>query len=171
MFTNIFVVFHVLSIFGTYNAASDVKKTFTLPRSMMNNSDLARIINSDEIQTKVRAAREGFAKPSQKRNPLKNLGTMLKLNPYIAQVKRSEVAAAAVSASKKRKLSPTDVKVKGKKAKNVKATARIATDAKLVQKAKFSETLRATPETPCTSFLNSYNKLEECMDKGVKAKK
>lgn len=74
------------SIFGTYTAASDVKKTFSLPRSMMNNSDLARIINSDEIQTKVRAAREGFAKPSQKRNPLKNLGTMLKLNPYITQV-------------------------------------------------------------------------------------
>ena len=63
-----------------------MKKTFSLPRTMMNNSDLSRIINSDEIQTKVRAAREGFAKPSQKRNPLKNLGTMLKLNPYIAQV-------------------------------------------------------------------------------------
>lgn len=63
-----------------------MKKTFSLPRTIMNNSDLARIINSDEIQTKVRAAREGFAKPSQKRNPLKNLGTMLKLNPYIAQV-------------------------------------------------------------------------------------
>jgi len=74
------------SIFGTYTAASDVKKTFTLPRSMMNNSDLARIINSDEIQTKVRAARAGFAKPSQKRNALTNLGTMLKLNPYMAQV-------------------------------------------------------------------------------------
>ena len=133
-----------VSIFGTYTAASDVKKTFTLPRTMMTNSDLARIINSDEIQTKVssfpqpsllpcllafaparrgrvlpwsdmsagicclslpssptllpallrlplcgaqvRDARAGFAKPSRKRNPLKNLGSMLKLNPYIAQV-------------------------------------------------------------------------------------
>jgi hypothetical protein len=43
----------VCSIFGTYTAASDVKKTFSLPRTMMANSDLARIINSDEIQTKV----------------------------------------------------------------------------------------------------------------------
>ena len=34
----------------------------------------------------VRDARAGFAKPSRKRNPLKNLGTMLKLNPYVAQV-------------------------------------------------------------------------------------
>merc|ERR1712216_1000927 len=46
------------STFGTYTAASDVKKTFALPRTMMSNADLARIINSDEIQTKVRAARE-----------------------------------------------------------------------------------------------------------------
>merc|ERR1719231_1336631 len=114
------------SIFGTYTAASDVKKTFTLPRTMMTNSDLSRIINSDEIQTKVRDARAGFAKPSRKRNPLKNLGSMLKLNPYIAQVKRAETAAAAVSASKKRKLSPTDAKQKGSKAKNLKATAKKA---------------------------------------------
>jgi large subunit ribosomal protein L4e len=159
------------SIFGTYTAASDVKKTFSLPRTMMNNSDLARIINSDEIQTKVRAAREGFAKPAQKRNALKNLGTMLKLNPYVAQVKRAETAAAEVSASKKRKLSPTNTKTPGKKAKTVKAVARKAKDAALTNKAKFRETLRATPETPCTSFLDSYNKLEETMDKGVKAKK
>merc|ERR1719183_32760 len=60
----------------------------------MSNADLARIINSDEIQTKVRAAREGFAKPSRKRNALTNLGTMLKLNPYVGQVKRAETAAA-----------------------------------------------------------------------------
>lgn len=53
---------------------------------MMTNADLARIINSDEIQSKVRTAKAGFAKPSRKRNPLKNLGTMLKLNPYVAQV-------------------------------------------------------------------------------------
>lgn len=159
------------SIFGTYNAASDVKKTFTLPRAMMNNSDLARIINSDEIQTKVRAAREGFAKPSQKRNPLKNLGSMLKLNPFISQVRRAEIAQAAVGAGKKRKLAPTDAKEKSKKLKTKKAARRLATDAKLTQRAKYGETLRATPETPCTSFLNSYNKVEEAIDKGVKAKK
>ena len=47
------------SIFGTYTASSDVKKTVQLPRSMMGNADLTRIINSDEIQTKVRATSEG----------------------------------------------------------------------------------------------------------------
>ena len=39
-----------------------------------------------------------------------------------------------------------------------------------MQKAKFGETLRATPETPCSSFLDSYNKVEEQIDKGVMAK-
>jgi len=159
------------SIFGTYSAASDVKKTFTLPRTLMANADLAAIINSDVVQSKVRAARAGFAKPSRKRNPLKNLGSMLKLNPYIAQVKRAEAAAAEVSASKKRKLTPTNVKAGGKKAKSVKQTAVKSKDAKLTMKANFFETLRATPETPCTSFLDSYNRVEEATDKGVKAKK
>ena len=87
-----------------------------------------------------------------------------------SQVKRSETAAAEMSASKKRKLTPTSVKAGGKKAKNAKATAVKAKDAKLVQKAKFGETLRATPETPCSSFLDSYNKVEEQIDKGVMAK-
>jgi len=159
------------SIFGTYTAASDVKKTFTLPRTMMTNSDLARIINSDEIQTKVRDARAGFAKPSRKRNPLKNLGTMLKLNPYVAQVKRAETSAAAASAGKKRKLSPTDAKQKGAKAKNLKKTARASKDAKLQAKANFAETLRGTPETPCAAFLESYNRVEESMVPCKKAKK
>jgi len=158
------------SIFGTYTASSDVKKTFQLPRSMMGNADLTRIINSDEIQTKVRAAREGFAKPSQKRNPLRNLGTMLKLNPYVAQLKRAETAAAAVSAGKKRKLSPTNTKKPGKKAKTVKQAARFCKDRKLENKARFVETLRGTPETPCASFLNKYNKVEETLPKGIKAK-
>lgn len=76
-----------------------------------------------------------------------------------------------MSASKKRKLSPTTVKAGGKKAKNAKATAVKAKDAKLAQKAKFTETLRGTPETPCAAFLVSYNKIEEQIDKGGPATK
>jgi large subunit ribosomal protein L4e len=144
------------SVFGTLTKKSDVKKFFTLPRSIMTNSDLARIINSNEVQShpKLRAAKEGFAKPSRKRNPLKNLGTMLKLNPYIAQVRRAEAAAgAAAAAGKKRKLAaPTP--------KDVKAAANKRTKlGKAVNYGKFKETLKATPETPATSFLDSYNKV------------
>jgi len=138
------------SIFGSHTSKSDVKKYFTLPRSTMFNPDLARIINSDEVQSKVRVAKPGFSKPSQKRNPLVNLGAMLKLNPYFAQVRRAEEAAAkAVKAGKKRKLvsKPT---AKERKANSVQKKACLA---------KFSETLKATPETPASSFLDSYNKV------------
>lgn len=117
----------------------------------MFNPDLARIINSDEIQSKVRPAKPGFSKPAQKRNPLVNLGAMLKLNPYVGQVKRAEQAAQKANESKKRKLSAQPVKNVGtvsKKAKNNNAT-------------KFSETLRSTPETPASAFLDSYNAVEE----------
>merc|ERR1712205_92051 len=156
------------STFGTYTAASDVKKTFALPRTMMSNADLARIINSDEIQTKVRAAREGFAKPSRKRNALTNLGTMFKLNPYVGQVKRAETAAAEAGAAKKRKLTPTTVKAKGKKGKDVKKTARAAA-CQAGDEGQLLGDYARHPDTPMASFLDSYNKIGDAMDKPVKS--
>ena len=72
---------------------------------------------------------------------------MLKLNPYVAQLKRAETAAAAVSAGKKRKLSPTNTKKPGKKAKTVKQAARFCKDRKLENKARFVETLRCRHKT------------------------
>lgn len=37
------------SIYGTYTEKSDVKSNFQLPRHCMTNTDLNRIINSDEV--------------------------------------------------------------------------------------------------------------------------
>mmetsp|Transcript_47765 Transcript_47765/g.126694 ORF Transcript_47765/g.126694 Transcript_47765/m.126694 type:complete len:309 (+) Transcript_47765:360-1286(+) len=136
------------SIFGTLSKKSDVKKYFALPRGLMTNADLSRIINSNEVQShpKLRPAKEGFAKPSQKRNPLRNLGTMLKLNPYIAQVRRAELAAAG----KKRPLEAKVTKEQRSKNKRLKNS----------NAAKFKETLKATEETtPAHAFLLSYNKV------------
>lgn len=54
-----------------------------LPRACMANGDLARLINSDEIQSAVRPAKSAGPKHAPlKKNPLRNLGAMLKLNPY-----------------------------------------------------------------------------------------
>jgi large subunit ribosomal protein L4e len=138
-------------VFGSYTAGSEVKKTFNLPRPSMSNADVARIINSDEIQSRVRAARAGFAKPIRKRNPLVNLGSMLKLNPYVAQMKRAETALMKVNAGKKRRLA----------AKAGKDTKKKAATNKAMAATKFAETLRGTAETPCAAFLQSYNKVEE----------
>jgi len=59
----------------------------------MANSDVTRIINSDEIQSKLLPSKAVAALPKQKKNPLKNLGAMVKLNPYALAAKRLEIQA------------------------------------------------------------------------------
>ncbi|CAM9161179.1 unnamed protein product [Ectocarpus fasciculatus] len=85
------------SIFGTYDANSAAKKGFNLPRAPMTNADLARIINSDEIQSVVRPAVTAALELPAKRNPLKNHDVMVALNPFAAQTKARAVAKATAS--------------------------------------------------------------------------
>merc|ERR1719354_61233 len=66
------------SIYGTYRKKSSAKTNYSLPRHIMNNANLGRIINSDEIQSVVRAAQHQRVRRSHKKNPLKNLGAMVK---------------------------------------------------------------------------------------------
>jgi len=70
------------SLFGTFTKPSSEKKGFVLPRSKMANSDLTRIVNSDEIQTRLRHKRKVPKYTPHKKNPLVNRNEMLKLNPY-----------------------------------------------------------------------------------------
>merc|ERR1712196_587497 len=92
---------------GKNGALSTEKKGYRLPRSMMTNSDLPRIINSDEVQAKVVPAKKSDTAASTKRikkNPLKNLGTLIKLNPYAKKLKtEGRIAASTKSANKKPK--------------------------------------------------------------------
>jgi large subunit ribosomal protein L4e len=81
-------------IYGSVNRESTQKSGYTLPRSIMTNSDLTRLINSDEVQSKVRAPKAGAKKGSRlKKNPLKNLGVKVRLNPYAICLRRSELLA------------------------------------------------------------------------------
>jgi large subunit ribosomal protein L4e len=79
------------SIFGTTTEVSATKKGYKLPRSLLTNSDLTRLINSDEIQSVVNApkTRQRTHLPLKK-NPLKNLGALLKLNPYAKTARRQQ---------------------------------------------------------------------------------
>lgn len=65
-----------------------------VPRLPMANSDLARLINSDEIQSVVNAPKTVKIGKTLKKNPLKNLGAMLKLNPYAKTIRRQELSMA-----------------------------------------------------------------------------
>jgi len=114
------------SLYGTYRKAAAEKVDYHLPRAIMSSTDLGRIINSDEIQSKLRPKIARSRMALKKRNPLKNLQFAIKLNPYagvqrrkdiIAQQKRSKAKAELLE--KKRKGVP--VKKDPKVAKSEKA--------------------------------------------------
>ncbi|GLE01438.1 hypothetical protein PINS_up010268 [Pythium insidiosum] len=89
------------SIYGTYSKKSAEKNDYSLPRHIMNNANLGRLINSDEIQSVVRAGKYSNYRRHQKKNPLKNLGAMVKLNPYSLVARRAELRAQALRKEKK----------------------------------------------------------------------
>eukprot|EP01138_Halocafeteria_seosinensis_P007891 gb/GECG01008062.1/.p1 GENE.gb/GECG01008062.1/~~gb/GECG01008062.1/.p1 ORF type:complete len:429 (+),score=66.39 gb/GECG01008062.1/:1-1287(+) len=80
-------------LFGSLSKKSEEKHNYQPPRPLMNNADLARIINSEEVQKKLRPTVKQNKRPTHKKNPLKNLGAMVKLNPYAMTRKRNELLA------------------------------------------------------------------------------
>ncbi|KAL6507952.1 60S ribosomal protein L4A [Orobanche gracilis] len=82
-------------IYGTFDKPSEKKRGYVLPRTKMLNADLARIINSDEVQSVVRPIKREIKRTPLKKNPLKNLNVMLKLNPYAKTAKRMALLAEA----------------------------------------------------------------------------
>ncbi|XP_058777635.1 large ribosomal subunit protein uL4 [Vicia villosa] len=83
------------SIYGSFDKPSEKKKGYVLPRAKMTNSDLTRIINSDEVQSVVRPIKKEVKRATLKKNPLKNLNVMLRLNPYAKTAKRAALLAEA----------------------------------------------------------------------------
>lgn len=83
------------SIYGSFSKASEKKKGYLLPRAKMVNADLARIINSDEVQSVVKPIKKEMKRAPLKKNPLKNLNVMLKLNPYAKAARRMSLLAEA----------------------------------------------------------------------------
>ncbi|XP_010558283.1 PREDICTED: 60S ribosomal protein L4-1-like [Tarenaya hassleriana] len=83
------------SIYGSFDKPSEKKKGYVLPRPKMVNADLARIINSDEVQSVVKPIKKNVKRAVLKKNPLKNLNVMLKLNPYAKTARRMSLLAEA----------------------------------------------------------------------------
>jgi len=109
------------SIFGTWTQESEQKVGYTLPRAKMFNSDLQRIINSDEIQSVLRPKNTDSGVRPLKKNPLKNLGFLVKLNPYALSARRAELLR---SGPKRKHLSEEDAKKKREKFKKKAKTAK-----------------------------------------------
>lgn len=79
------------SIYGTYREGSSKKSGYMLPRSILSNPNISRIINSDEIQSSLRARKIATPVASVKKNALKNLGVRIKLNPAAKNNVRREL--------------------------------------------------------------------------------
>jgi len=77
------------SLYGTWTKKSKEKLDYNLPKSIMTTTDLTRLLKSEEIQRAIRAPMKRVKRYSAKKNPLKNVRVMLRLNPYAAVVKRA----------------------------------------------------------------------------------
>lgn len=94
---------HLNHVFGTYREKGVEKSGYQLNRGMMACADLARIINSDQVQGKLRAIRHNaIVKKTTNKNPLKNRTFMQKLNPY-SKTQRALEAKAIVARGVARK--------------------------------------------------------------------
>lgn len=85
------------NIFGTYGLKGDSKlklrngAPYRLPTACMTNTDVERIIQSDEVQAVVKPRKLPPRKRFIKKNPLKNLYFMVKLNPYALTLRRNKI--------------------------------------------------------------------------------
>merc|ERR1711942_242909 len=75
--------------------SSENKKGFSMPRPIMANADLQRILQADEVKAALKPRRAATKRVTVKKNPLKNIKTMLKLNPYAAVQKRAAQKASS----------------------------------------------------------------------------
>ncbi|KAK1563457.1 hypothetical protein Q3G72_027890 [Acer saccharum] len=113
------------SIYGTFEKGSEKKNAYVLPRAKMVNADLARIINSDEVQSVVRPIKKEVKRAPMKKNPLKNLNTMLRLNPYAKTARRMSLLAEAQRVkAKKEKLDKKRKPVSKEEATAIKAAGK-----------------------------------------------
>jgi len=78
-------------LYGTWRKPSKMKTGYNLPMPKMTNSDLSRLLKSDEIKKVIGKPRRKIQRHVLKKNPLKNIRTMLRLNPYMAVQKRAAI--------------------------------------------------------------------------------
>jgi len=119
------------SLYGTGSKASTAKKNYNLPIAKMANTDLARLIRSDEIQAVVRGPNKIVKRRIVKHNPLKNTRALLQLNPFAAVEKKNATliqerrvrAKAAILATKSGATVVVDKKIAQRAASKAKAKA------------------------------------------------
>lgn len=122
-------------LYGTYQQQAVPRgQRGRLPRAKATNADLVRIINSDEVQSQVRAGRKRPYVPRQRKNPLKNRTLMHRLNPY----ERTRIRTQLLK-ERKQKANPP------KRDANVSKKDRQRAAARLKKRGPFYKTLLSNP--------------------------
>jgi len=118
-------------LYGTWRKPSATKAGWNLPQPKMANTDLSALLKSEAIRAVLRAPNKKVSRAVVRTNPLKNIRSMLQLNPYAAVVKKNAEltkaknlrAKATLAASKTGKPAPVNpmakrnLKTKSKKSK------------------------------------------------------
>eukprot|EP00758_Cryptobia_borreli_P007048 Tbor_TRINITY_DN5239_c0_g1::TRINITY_DN5239_c0_g1_i4::g.16290::m.16290/K02930/RP-L4e, RPL4; large subunit ribosomal protein L4e len=83
-------------VFGTFTEASTVKKGFMLPQPMLTNTDVSRIMQSEEVRRVLKPKKLQAKKPSRliaPTNGIKNRRLRMRLNPF---TKKATLAAKSM---------------------------------------------------------------------------
>nr|AFM85470.1 60S ribosomal protein L4-like isoform 2 [Callorhinchus milii] len=111
-------------LYGTWRKPSTLKLGYNLPIHKMTNTDLSRIMKSQEIQKALRAPNKKVHRRVLKKNPLKNLRVMIKLNPYAKTARRRAILLQAKNHQAKLDKKPNPIKQKAKADKKKRRQAR-----------------------------------------------
>jgi len=90
------------TLFGTAKVNSKVMTGFRPPLAKVTNSDVNRIFLSDEVQKCLRDRIVQKRFTIKKKNPLRNWGAMVKLNPHAITKKRAQLKLLKSKKDKKK---------------------------------------------------------------------
>merc|ERR1711973_550696 len=82
-------------LYGTWRKPSATKANWNLPQPKMANTDLSALLKGEAIRKVLRAPNKKVKRAVVKTTPLKNIRTMLQLNPYSAVQKKNAVLTEA----------------------------------------------------------------------------
>ena len=109
-------------LYGNWKKGSQTKQGWNLPMPKMTNTDLSKLLKSEEIRKVLRAPKRKVLRAQKtKPNPLKNIRALLKLNPYAAVLKKNAELISVKNLQKKANLVAVKSGKKGPADQNAKA--------------------------------------------------
>ncbi|KAL1302885.1 hypothetical protein AAFC00_003212 [Neodothiora populina] len=97
-------------VYGSTTEPSALKKDFLLPSNSVAQPDIAKLINSSEVQAVLRPVKGSAITKRhhvQKKNPLRNKQILLRLNPYASAFSKAGLGQEKISEGKPKAVDET----------------------------------------------------------------